>query len=110
MSVNSSAKKIAFKITGIIVWQSFTSLSHHSLVDSDSFSFDNSAIGKNTDLSKKKKMQIRKKRKIKYKVILIIHNFILFWSLNNTSTNFLKIVTRDPTTNLTKHASIIFED
>lgn len=108
MSVNSSAKKIAFKITGIIVWQSFTSLSHHGLVDSDSFSFDNSVIGKNRDLSKKNANT--EKRKIKYKVILIIHNFILIWSLNNTSTNFFKIVTRDPTTNLTKHASIIFED
>ena len=56
-------------------------------------------------------MQIKtEKRKIKYKVILIIHNFILFWSLNNTSTNFFKIVTRDPTANLTKHANVIFED
>ena len=53
MSVNSSAKKIAFKLTGIIDWQSFTSLSHHGLVDSDSFSFDNSVSGKNTDLSQK---------------------------------------------------------
>ena len=62
MSVNSSVKKLAFKITGIRDWQSLTSLSHHGLVDSDKFSFNNSVSGKNTDLSQKNANKDGKKK------------------------------------------------